>query len=133
MDVCAMSADIKLIATDRFRFIAAVIAVALCLSACGHPGLSGAGDDVVERGLTIEVMKKSPGTDHRVWEKPNYYLPNGNGVYVEPILYDRAGYINCDYHWEADPQGRIVGYRLVGQGCCKHASLHDSLFCDKCR
>lgn len=83
---------------------------------------------IVERNATVEQMKQ--GRHVQYWEKPSYYLPNGNAVYIEPE-YAGTHYIGCDYHWEANPQGRIVGYRLVGLGCCKHASLHDSLFCDQ--
>ncbi len=42
------------------------------------------------------------------WEEKTYQLDNGNWVYVEP---DSK---NCFIHWEVNPQGIIVGYKLEG-------------------
>jgi hypothetical protein len=107
------------------RHAMAMVAIAIfCLASCSVPSLKDYGDNAI-RGGTVDLMKKRHGADPRIWEKQSYALPNGNAVYIEP---DSAG---CAYHWEANPQGRIVGYRLVGRGCCKHASVRDQLFCDQ--
>jgi len=42
------------------------------------------------------------------WKEKTYQLENGNWVYVEP---DSK---NCLIHWEVNPQGFIVGYKLEG-------------------
>ncbi len=42
------------------------------------------------------------------WRERTYKLDNGNWVYVAP---DSK---NCFIHWEVNPQGIIVGYRLEG-------------------
>ncbi len=42
------------------------------------------------------------------WKEKTYNLENGNWVYVEP---DSPG---CFIHWEVNPQGIIVGYKLEG-------------------
>lgn len=43
------------------------------------------------------------------WKEKTYQLDNGNWVYVEP---DSK---NCFIHWEVNPQGIIVGYKLEGK------------------
>lgn len=43
------------------------------------------------------------------WKEQTYKLDNGNWVYVEP---DSPG---CFIHWEVNPQGIIVGYKLEGR------------------
>jgi len=43
------------------------------------------------------------------WKEKTYPLPNGNWVYVEP---DSK---NCYIHWEVNPQGIIVDYKLEGK------------------
>jgi hypothetical protein len=40
------------------------------------------------------------------WKEKTFQLDNGNWVYVEP---DRPG---CFIHWEVNPQGIIVSYKL---------------------
>jgi hypothetical protein len=45
------------------------------------------------------------------WREKTYKLDNGNWVYVEP---DSP---NCLIHWEVNPQGIIVGYKLEGNRC----------------
>jgi hypothetical protein len=42
------------------------------------------------------------------WKEKTYFLDNGNWVYVEP---DSK---NCFIHWEVNPKGIIVGYKLEG-------------------
>jgi len=42
------------------------------------------------------------------WQEETYKLDNGNWVYVEP---DSP---NCFIHWEVNPEGIIVGYKLEG-------------------
>ncbi len=42
------------------------------------------------------------------WKEKTYKLDNGNWVYIEP---DSK---NCFIHWEVNPQGIIVGYKLEG-------------------
>ena len=43
------------------------------------------------------------------WKERTYQLGNGNWVYVQP---DSP---NCIIHWEVNPQGIIVGYKLEGK------------------
>lgn len=129
--------SLKRVMRRKWRMIAIIAIAVPGLAACGHPGLKDNAENSIRSGATVDDAKKRHGVDLKNWEKPAYYLPNGNAVYIEPQYYgggffgaDRR-YLGCDYHWEANPQGRIVSYRLVGTGCCKHASLHDSLFCDQ--
>jgi len=42
------------------------------------------------------------------WKEKTYQLDNGNWVYVEP---DSK---NCFIHWEVNPLGIFVGYKLEG-------------------
>ena len=67
-------------------------------------------------GQPISVVIKSvsrPGSyaSSIGWKETTYKLDSGNWVYVEP---DRP---NCLIHWEVNPQGLIVGYKLEGKGC----------------
>jgi hypothetical protein len=64
-------------------------------------------------GRPIEEMKKLVKDSHSYgsrtgWKEKTYNLDNGNWVYVEP---DSK---NCFIHWEVNPQGTIVGYKLEG-------------------
>jgi len=45
------------------------------------------------------------------WRETIRQLDNGNSVYIEPVRSD------CFIHWEANPQGIIVGYKLEGNRC----------------
>lgn len=45
------------------------------------------------------------------WRKTTIALDNGNWIYVHP---DRPG---CQIHFEVNPQGIILGYTPVGEGC----------------
>lgn len=46
------------------------------------------------------------------WEKgTTYKLENGNWVYVELDSKE------CFIHWEVNPAGIIIGYKLDGKGC----------------
>jgi len=67
-------------------------------------------------GLPISVVIQSverPGSyaSSISWKEKTYKLSNGNWVYVEP---DRPG---CFIHWEVNPKGIIVGYKLEGSRC----------------
>ena len=67
-------------------------------------------------GLPISVIIQSishPGSyaSSIGWKEKTYKLDNGNWVYVEP---DRPG---CFIHWEVNPEGIIVGYKLEGDRC----------------
>ncbi len=95
----------------------AIISIAvLGLSACAIADLKDYGDRVVKAGPSVDEMRKAVGVNPRDWEKPAYYLPNGNGVYVESVG-PSVGYEGCDFHWEVNPQGRIVAYKTVGDRC----------------
>ena len=48
------------------------------------------------------------------WKETTYQLNNGNWVYVTPDVKD------CFIHWEINPDGIIVGYRLEDEGCKGH-------------
>ncbi|HSD97125.1 MAG TPA: hypothetical protein VLB06_08280 [Sulfuricaulis sp.] len=98
-------------------FLSVVIIIAtLVLVACAIADLKDYGDQAVKAGLTIGDMKKRIGVNPSDWEKPAYYLPNGNAVYVESVG-PSVGYKGCDFHWEVNAQGRVVGYRTVGDRC----------------
>ena len=63
-------------------------------------------------GHSIEQKKKASAYPHaygKGWKETTYTLDNGNWVYVEKHKPD------CFIHWEVDPQGFIVGYKLVGK------------------
>jgi hypothetical protein len=67
-------------------------------------------------GDSIEVRKKltfDPGSyASRIgWKEKTYQLDNENWVYVEPAGPD------CFIHWEVNPPGIIVGYKLEGNRC----------------
>ncbi len=96
--------------------IVATASAVLCLAACAIADLKDYGDQVVRAGLTVEDMKKAVGVNPSDWEKPTYYLPNGNAVYVESVG-PSVGYKGCDFHWEVNAQGRVVDYRTVGDRC----------------
>jgi hypothetical protein len=101
----------------------AITMVGFFLVSCSVPSLKGYGDDVLKHSrygdATIEQMKKAVGVDSHYWEMPSYYLPNGNAVYVEPTQRSTG----CDYHWEVNPEGSVVGYRTVGPSCKKHGGI----------
>jgi hypothetical protein len=88
----------------------------LGLSACAIADLKDYGDQVVKAGLSVDEMKKAVGVNYQDWEKPAYFLPNGNAVYVESVG-PSVGYKGCDFHWEVNAQRRVVGYRTVGDRC----------------
>jgi hypothetical protein len=94
----------------------AIIIAALGLAACAIADLKDYGDQAVKAGLTVDDMKKRIGVNPGDWEKPAYYLPNGNAAYVESVG-PSVGYKGCDFHWEVNAQGRVVGYRTVGDRC----------------
>jgi len=67
---------------------------------------SGIGRPIEE---TKELMARPESYASRIgWIEKTYPLPNGNRIYVEP---DSK---NCFIHWEVNPQGIIVGYKLEG-------------------
>lgn len=81
-------------------------------SACSIPSIGKYTQNWV--GHQIEEKKKgtaNPGSyASRIgWQEKTYKLDNGNWVYVEP---DSK---NCFIHWEVNPQGIIVGYKLEGK------------------
>lgn len=88
----------------------------LVTAGCAISDLKDYGDRVVKAGLTVDKMKGTHGSDPRVWDNPAYRLANGNVVYVDPVGYG-AGYKNCDFHWEVNPEGRVVGYKTIGDRC----------------
>jgi hypothetical protein len=93
------------------------IAIGLCvlalLSGCAIANIREYADRVVRAGATVEDMKKAHGVNAQVWQKPSYYLPNGDAVYVEAA--SSRGVAYCAYHWEVNAQGRVVGYKIVGR------------------
>lgn len=125
-----MNVRIRPISAGRFWFIAAVMATVLSLSACGHPGLKDNAEHIIQMSATVDGMKNRRNADPQVWEKPSYYLTrNGNAVYVEPKYGGQFGkqfYTNCDYHWEVNPQGRVVGYLTVGPKCTWYRGRNDT-------
>jgi hypothetical protein len=96
--------------------LVAIAIEVLCLSACAIADLKDYGDQVVKAGLSVDEMKKAVGVNLQDWEKPAYFLPNGNPVYVESVG-PSVGYKGCDFHWEVNAQGRVVGYRTIGDRC----------------
>lgn len=45
------------------------------------------------------------------WTEKRYELGDGNWVYVSP------GAPQCEIHFEVNPQGIVVGFRLLGSRC----------------
>ena|SRR3990172_11104736 len=90
--------------------------LALYLSSCSIQSTKSYGDQVVAGNRTVEHMRASYGADPTVWATPSYMLSNGNAVYIEPIGRS-VGYKGCEYHWEVNPQGYVVGYKAVGNRC----------------
>lgn len=93
--------------------IGVVVFTALLISSCLSQILSI--DDYTKSwiGQPIEEKKKPSlrpeSYASRIgWKEKTYPLKNGNWVYVEP---DSK---NCFIHWEVNPQGIIVGYKLEG-------------------
>lgn len=101
-------------AVYHFSKLATVVLTVTNLSACAIPDLKDYADRVVRAGLTVEEMKKARGANLGDWDKPAYHRPNGNAVYVESV---GAKYKGCDFHWEVNPQGRVIGYKTVGDRC----------------
>jgi hypothetical protein len=64
------------------------------------------GHSIAEREAIPNPYASSIG-----WKEKIYRLDNGMLVYVEPV---RPG---CFIHWEVNPQGIIVGYKLEGNRC----------------
>lgn len=90
-----------------------IILVAVLLSGCLHN--IGTIKEYTQSwiGRPIEETKKLVRDSHSYasrihWKEKTYPLENGNWVYVEP---DSP---NCFIHWEVNPQGIIVGYKLEG-------------------
>ncbi|MBI5783167.1 MAG: hypothetical protein HZA69_05465 [Gammaproteobacteria bacterium] len=128
-----MVAVTKSTIVDRYGWLVIITAttVVLGITACGTSGLARSADSVVGAGTTIDDLKKLYSDDPRVWEKPSYYLTrNGNAVYVEPNYSHpprkKKFYMNCDYHWEVNPQGRVVGYLTVGPKCTWYRGRNDT-------
>ncbi|MGB4295309.1 MAG: hypothetical protein WBJ16_06735 [Smithellaceae bacterium] len=64
-------------------------------------------------GMPIEEIKKvverPQSYASRIgWKEKTYQLGNGNWVYIEPD----SKY--CFIHWEVNPKGIIIGYKLEG-------------------
>lgn len=106
----------KRVVRRKWRMIAITAVTVLCLAACAIADLKDYGDRAVKAGVTVEDAKKRVGVNLHDWEKPAYYLPNGHAVYVESVG-PSVGYKGCDFHWEVNAQGRVVGYRTVGDRC----------------
>ena len=94
--------------------IVVVVFVALCVSSCISQ-IASIGDYTKNwMGKTLEEKRKPTlrpeSYASRIgWKEKTYRLDNGNWVYVEP---DSPG---CFIHWEVNPQGIIVGYKLEGK------------------
>jgi hypothetical protein len=54
------------------------------------------------------TLRKESYASRIGWKEKTYQLENGNWVYVEP---DSK---NCFIHWEVNPKGIIVGFKLEG-------------------
>ncbi len=108
--------NLKCVIGRRWRAIVMAGIAALGLAACAIADLKDYGDRAVKAGVTVDDARKRVGVNPSDWEKPAYYLPNGNAVYVESVG-PSVGYKGCDFHWEVNAQGRVVGYRTVGDRC----------------
>jgi len=96
------------------KLLTTVALIVIGLFACAVPDLKSYADRAVRASLTVEQMKNRHGVDLRDWDRPAYHLPNGNAVYIESV---GATYKGCDFHWEVNSQGRVVGYKTVGDRC----------------
>lgn len=96
----------------NIKKIAITVLSIICLNGCSIPPVGKYAQSWI--GHSIEEKKKGvtgPGSyAARIgWKETTYQLDNGNWVYVE------ADNKNCFIHWEVNPQGIIVGYKLEGK------------------
>jgi hypothetical protein len=90
-----------------------IIIGALLLSGCLHdiPPIGEYTENKIGHPIEKQKMRVAdPGSyASRIgWQEKTYKLDNGNWVYVEP---DSK---NCFIHWEVNPEGTIIGYKLDG-------------------
>ncbi len=105
---------IRLKAGTQIYTILVLLIVALngCMSQIGSPEEYGN----VWVGRPIEELKAigSRPSSYRArtgWKEVTYQLDTGNWVYVTPLSK------RCLMHWEVNPKGIIVGYRIEGTRC----------------
>lgn len=102
-----------LLATGRILLLLAItLAVAGCASQV--PPLASWAEQSIGRPIAeIEAIEARPESYAARSGKhlAGYRLSNGNRVHVHP---DRPA---CAVHFEVNPRGIVVAYRLVGAGC----------------
>jgi len=79
-----------------------------CISSTGDYAKGWVGHSIKEKEEKQAISHAGSYAKSIGWKEKIYKLDNGNLVYVEP---DRPG---CFIHWEVNPQGIIIGYKLEG-------------------
>ena len=103
----------------RVMHIETILMLCILLVGCvsvpspSHWAESGIGTHIdVLRALDAKAMADPRTYIHKIhWKETTYPLEDGNWVYVTPVGK------GCFVHFEVNPEGIIVGYRLVGDLC----------------
>jgi len=91
-----------------------ILLMALLCNGCSIPTLNQYIEENMGSPISEKIQRMSRPNSYATsigWKEKTYKLSNGNWVYVEP---DRPG---CFIHWEVNPKGIIVGYKLEGSRC----------------
>jgi hypothetical protein len=95
------------------KILVAIIFTAVLINGCWSQILPI--NDYAKQGIGMHIDKikklaSEPGSyaSRSGWHEKTYKLENGNWVYVE------LDSKNCFIHWEVNPEGIIVNYRLEG-------------------
>jgi hypothetical protein len=94
------------------RITALILFAFLLVNGCSIPSLNQTIRESMGQPIShkIEIMSRPNSYSTSIdWKEKTYKLDNGNWVYVQP---DRPG---CFIHWEVNPEGIIVGYKLEGR------------------
>jgi hypothetical protein len=96
------------------RHLIILCAVAACSACQGIPTIDEWASPLI--GMPVEHLRaldrRPESRASRIgWVEKTYPLRNGNWAYVQPTA-DR-----CELHFEVNPDGIIVGYRPMGEGC----------------
>ena len=94
--------------------VGTILLADLLLTGCTIPSLNQTIKESMGQPIShkIEVMSRPGSYSSSIsWKETTYKLDNGNWVYVQPNRPE------CFIHWEVNPQGIIVGYKLEGNRC----------------
>lgn len=104
---------LRVMHTETILMLCILLAGCVSVPSPSHWAESGIGTHIeVLIALDAKAMADPRNYIHKIhWKETTYPLENGNWVYVTP-----AGK-GCFVHFEVNPEGIIVGYRLVGDRC----------------